>query len=762
MPDVSIAVTLKDQYSPGVKAMQSANKAFDKSLDEVNEGIRQNDQKILALRKSHAELKTQLDAASNALSAARKEYKQSSSPENFQGLKEAHERYEQLKESVQNTAEQMRQARKANRELNEELGRMQNRVTESDGSGSRTMGAESLRTSQSGVLSRLGQAGLWKAAADMALPILSSYVESRWGGQGASLLSGALSGAGQGAAIGSLIAPGLGTAVGGALGGLAGLASGKAEIQKQQDEIFRAAVQQRYEQSQADQAASLESGSALAAQRETSLISFSTLFGDEALARDFTDQIRQFANTTPFLYDQLAGLAKTLKTYGYRPEELLPTMQGIGDAGAALGMESSDMAMVATALGRMRSSNKTSAEYLNLLLERGVPVYDYLAQSLETSKEQAMKLVSDGLVPGEKAARAIADYMAQDFAGSMEGQSKTFAGLESTLQGMNEEMNAAMGEGYNETRKQGMAEQIAYLQGEQGEGIRQANYLMGQWKASLENEKEEILRDMTAAVMNGFSTRDYGPEIQAQLKQMHKQYAELAEGGQQDAGAQMGALLAQAQVMAENEYQAGEGAQLEKQAQLSLIQSIRNDTALKSEYYSAGYEMQLEFSRGLAAAQPALTAALAPAAFTVRTKADEEYNRFLQGQAGYGVNENSLRPDVTDRRPLAGSHAAGLRRVPYDDYPALLHQDERVLTAAEARQYNRAETQGQRRAESKEEGRRQFAPAAVRAEIPRPGPAAPSLSIAKLADSITVREEADIDRIAQSIVSRILQARLVT
>lgn len=35
------------------------------------------------------------------------------------------------------------------------------------------------------------------------------------------------------------------------------------------------------------------------------------------------------------------------------------------------------------------------------------------------------------------------------------------------------------------------------------------------------------------------------------------------------------------------------------------------------------------------------------------------------------------------------SHAYGLRYVPYDGYPAMLHQGERVLTAQEARQAQR-------------------------------------------------------------------------
>lgn len=758
MPDVSISVSLKDRYSDGVKAMQSANKAFDKSLDEVNEGIRQNDKRILELRKRHADLKTQLDAASKSLAEARREYKQSSSPENFEGLKEAHQRYEQLKDSVRDAADQMREARKVHRQLNDDLSRVQNRATGPGTSEAEKQGG--------GILARLGKAGLWRAAADLAMPALSAYISSAQGETGASLFSSILSGAGQGAAIGSMIAPGLGTAAGVFLGGAAGYLSGKTQQFEKQDDSFRSVVQQRYERSQAEQSESLSAGSALAAERETSLISFSTLFGDKQLAEDFTGQMRAFANSTPFLYEDLAAIAKTLKTYGYQPEELTPAMQSIGDAGAALGMENSDMAAVAAALGRMRSSNKTSAEYLNLLLERGIPAYDYLAQSLGTSKEQAMKMTSDGLIPGEKAARAIADYMAQDFAGSMEGQSKTFAGLQSTLQGLEQEMDAALGQGYNDARKQGMEKQIDYLQGETGQGIQQANYLIGQWKASLENQKEQIRRDMESAVTSGLSAGDYGPEIAAKLEEMHQQYKELASSGKEEAGAEMGALLAQAQVMAENEYLAGEGAQLEKQAQMGLIQSIRSDTALREEYYNAGYEMQLEFSKGIKAARPLMAAAMAPAAaaFTVQNEKDEEYNRFLKGQAGYGINENSLAPDVTDRRALSGSHAAGLRRVPYDDYPALLHQDERVLTAVEARQYNLLELGGTRQLQ--EEGRPFRLTLAERLDSGQgsgePFRQAPSVSVAKLADSIVVQEQADIDRIAQTLVSRILQARLVT
>lgn len=70
----------------------------------------------------------------------------------------------------------------------------------------------------------------------------------------------------------------------------------------------------------------------------------------------------------------------------------------------------------------------------------------------------------------------------------------------------------------------------------------------------------------------------------------------------------------------------------------------------------------------------------------------------------------------------------GLERVPYDNYPAMLHEGERVLTAAEARSQDR-------------------------------GWKSP-VQIAKLADEIVVREDADIDRIASALVRKLQDAML--
>lgn len=92
-------------------------------------------------------------------------------------------------------------------------------------------------------------------------------------------------------------------------------------------------------------------------------------------------------------------------------------------------------------------------------------------------------------------------------------------------------------------------------------------------------------------------------------------------------------------------------------------------------------------------------------------------------------------PAIGGRNTLGinGSHANGLSNVPYDGYVASLHKGEEVLTRAEAdqrRQQNSVNSVG-----------------------------TGGVTIAKLADQIIVREDADINRIADALVSKLMENR---
>ena len=77
------------------------------------------------------------------------------------------------------------------------------------------------------------------------------------------------------------------------------------------------------------------------------------------------------------------------------------------------------------------------------------------------------------------------------------------------------------------------------------------------------------------------------------------------------------------------------------------------------------------------------------------------------------------------------SHAAGLQRVPYNNYMANLHMGEAVLSRRDADKW-------------------------------REGKGNSSITIAKIADTVIIREEADLDRFAEKFVRKLNQQRIIT
>ena len=491
----------------------------------------------------------------------------------------------------------------------------------------------------SGIVASIASAGATKMVGNMAQEAAKTLIGSAYGDATGNLLSGALSGAISGAAVGSVI-PVVGTALGAGIGAVTGAGSALVQNWSKKDDAFKSCVQNAVEGQLDEQTTSLTSGSALAASRETDQISFATLFKGEDKAKQYLADLVQMANTTPFLYDDLTSMSKTLATYGYDENSILPVLQTIGDAGAALGQSTSDMNSVATAIGRMKSSNKTTLEYLNILNDRGIGAVGMLANAYGVDQGEVYSMISKGQIAGQDAARIILDALTDSFAGSMERQSKTFSGITSTIEGLRQELDNAMGEGYNETRMAGLQAEREWLEGDSGQEMQEAYQAIGAWKASLENAKEQYIRDAVNEAMgsDAYKTAE-------------------AEGD----AAEMGRIIMKAKIDGMNQYNANEGKDEVLAQELSLIDSVREDTSLNDSYWDAGYTLGQSFSKGRAAGMMGSGSG--------ETSASASPSRMLQG--------------VT--LPSGGSYAVGIDYVPYDNFPALLHQGERVQTAEEAR-----------------------------------------------------------------------------
>lgn len=691
MPDVSIMVSAQDNFSTAINRMQQAVKPFTRDVDGLQQTLDQ-------LNANRVSLQVDVTDASRALKTAQREYQNlakeaeraqdamdnAATPEErntaAQRLTELNTALGQSQTRVQSAQMQYnqlrdnlgavsRQAQRTQRDIEnlsrEEVNR--NRINQQQDEPEPELTPEPTRwqTLQQG-FNRLAEAGAVQMVGDAVTDIANTFVSSAYGTTGSTLFSSALSGATSGAAIGTAIAPGVGTAVGALAGGVIGLAQGGTQVFEQKDEAFKSYVQESTENALAKQTEMLSTGSAIAAQRETDQISFNTLFGSEDIASKFLSDLQIMAARTPFEYDDLTGLAKILNASGYDENHILPTLEIIGDAGAALGMSMDKMETVATMIGRMNTTGKTSLEYIDPLQENGIDAVGALANHYEVSKEDIYEMISDGEIAGEEAARVLLRAMVDSFAGATKTQSQTMSGLQSTLDDLYAENLNALGEGYNSKRKEGLQAEIDALSGEQGERLKEVYRSIGEWKAELENSKFEIKNDIMNAVMTGDALQlDYGDaqaSIEQSVQQMQEEY--------RLAGDETGKILMQAQVLAMDAFNSSEDAQIALDAQRTLASNIRNDAAAKDEFWNGGHEMALEFSKGWAS-----SIHLSVPAPTYVTDTE-----FTSGGGTLGGEY------IPSRGTSTGGFAFGLERVPYDDYPALLHEGERVLTASQARE----------------------------------------------------------------------------
>ena len=722
--ETSIAISIHDNYTQALTTIRNATSAFNKDLDGTQK-------KLDALTRTKATLKIDVDAAKKELKEAQKQFEATGDAADRLKLEMANANYDNAKANLDLVTKSAKQAQQEMNNLTGVVSKAENRA--GMGAGMTGKSSSSSNSSIGGALKNFAASGILQMVGDSALQIVGTYATSALGQQGGNLVGNALGGAVSGAAMGAIAGP-IGAAVGGLIGGITGLLSGQAQNFEQEDEYFKSQVKDQVTDAQEVQQSQLESGIQIAGDREQMAISFDTLLkgktdksGQAYTAEKYMDEMKDFAAKTPFTFDNLSNMSKTLFAYGYDPKELLGEdglLQKVGDAGSALGMSEEDMNWVATSLGRMKTTGKTTLEYLNPLLERGIPVWDYLAKASGKTKEEVQEMVSDGLVPGEEAAEAIADYMGDSFAGNMEKQAKTYQGLLSTLEDLQDAEDAAVGEGYTEERKKGLEAEIAYKE-KNADTIAETNKYIGQWQASLDNQKEEIERSIRGSIEGGKIISYDGMSDTARteldrLTQEYQHWKDEEEKGNEEAGAHLGKVMAEAQILAQNEYNQTEGAQLQYEIQKQLAEDVGTMLAENQDYWRLGWECMNEFNKGIAA-RGVDKEKFSTAEENKKVVEESAKSSIDVYEEEHGKNGISAMARAYYRENLQ-SHATGLFRVPYNNYPALLHEGETVLTGAESRSLKTG----------------------------------PNVNIT--GNQFIIREEADIDKIAAAFVSKFQQA----
>jgi tape measure domain-containing protein len=159
---------------------------------------------------------------------------------------------------------------------------------------------------------------------------------------------------------------------------------------------------------------------------------FTTILGSADKANQMVSNLQAMASKTPFELTDLAKATQTLLSFGVTAEEIMPTVQAIGDVSMGNKEKFQGLSM---AFGQVQASGKLMGQDLNQMIQNGFNPLQEISRTTGVSMSDLKDQMSDGAISAEMVAKAFQSATAEGgrFKGAMEEQSKTLAGQWSTL-----------------------------------------------------------------------------------------------------------------------------------------------------------------------------------------------------------------------------------------------------------------------------------------------------------------------------------------
>ncbi|MGF9711620.1 tape measure protein [Paenibacillus naphthalenovorans] len=171
----------------------------------------------------------------------------------------------------------------------------------------------------------------------------------------------------------------------------------------------------------------------LASDAEQAGIAFETMLGSAEKAQKFIADLTDFATDTPFDLPGLRQSSQKLLAFGFAAERIIPMLTTIGDASSALGLGTDGINRITIAIGQIQAKSKVQGDEILQLTESGIPALEILAESAGVTEATMSDMISDGIVPADKAIKALLHGMDKRFGGLMDKNAKSLQGLYNTM-----------------------------------------------------------------------------------------------------------------------------------------------------------------------------------------------------------------------------------------------------------------------------------------------------------------------------------------
>ena len=178
--------------------------------------------------------------------------------------------------------------------------------------------------------------------------------------------------------------------------------------------------------------AAVLSGVKYNSQMEQYITSFGTMLGSAEEATKLVNNLKEMGAKTPFETSDLAKASQTLLAFGTSAEDLLPTLQMLGDVSQGNKERFDSLTL---ALAQVGSAGKLSGQDLLQFVNAGFNPLNEISKMTGESMAELKERMSAGGVSAEEVAEAFKHATSEggQFYQAMEAQSQTFNGQMSTL-----------------------------------------------------------------------------------------------------------------------------------------------------------------------------------------------------------------------------------------------------------------------------------------------------------------------------------------
>ena len=166
---------------------------------------------------------------------------------------------------------------------------------------------------------------------------------------------------------------------------------------------------------------------------ETSQVAWTTLLGTQEEAKQMLEDITKYAATTPFSKTGVDTMAKQLHNAGFEGQALFDQLTKFGNMGSAFGIQEDSLKEMVRQYSQVQMAQVAYTEDLNILQDRGIPIFKGLAEVMGVSVAEVKNMASQGKITADIYNQAL-DSIASTTEGAMDKQSKTFSGMLSTIQ----------------------------------------------------------------------------------------------------------------------------------------------------------------------------------------------------------------------------------------------------------------------------------------------------------------------------------------